>query len=162
MLFLVTFSVSVMLFWILLLVVVLNFCHFLLLLFSSTLRKFILLFWNKNIIDSVEVTSDRSSSSHMFFKRWPWKFCHVNTKTPVLESLFHKVALKFFIKKRLRCRYFPVNMAKFLRIASVMEYWWLLSTWPYYVPWMINVLIMCYVVSACFCHNKFADTNEQI
>ena len=37
-------------------------------------------------------------------------------KTPVLESLFNKVAgLKFcnFIKKRLQHRYFTVNIAKF-------------------------------------------------
>ena len=39
-----------------------------------------------------------------------------------------KVALKFFIKKRLQRKYFPVDIAKFLRTAFVIEHWWLLST----------------------------------
>ena len=54
------------------------------------------------------------------------KFRTIHTKTPVLESLFNKVAglkawrlegLKAcnFIKKRLKGRCFPVNIAKFLR-----------------------------------------------
>ena len=41
-------------------------------------------------------------------------------KTPAMESLLNKVAgLKvcIFIKKRLKDRCFPVNIAKFLRIA---------------------------------------------
>ena len=48
-------------------------------------------------------------------------------KTPVLGSLFIKVAsLKVcnFIKKRLQRRYFPVNIAKFLRtpiLKSIYE-----------------------------------------
>ena len=33
---------------------------------------------------------------------------------------FSKIALKFFIKKRLQHRYFPVNIAKFLRTAFVI------------------------------------------
>ena len=42
-------------------------------------------------------------------------------ETSVLESLFNKVAglnTCNFIKKRLRHRYFPVNIAKSLRTAS--------------------------------------------
>ena len=55
--------------------------------------------------------------------------------------LFNKAGLKFFIKKKLQHRYFPVNIAKFLRKAFVIKRWWLLSTWPYYILWMINELI---------------------
>ena len=43
-------------------------------------------------------------------------------KTPALESLFNKVAgikAYSFIKKRLQHRYFPVNIAKFLRTAKI-------------------------------------------
>ena len=44
------------------------------------------------------------------------KFSNIHRKTPVLESLFNKVAgLKVcnFIKKRLQGRCFPVNVGKF-------------------------------------------------
>ena len=41
-------------------------------------------------------------------------------------------ALKFLIQKRLQHSYFPVNIAKFLRTAFVIEHQWLFSTWPYY------------------------------
>ena len=34
-------------------------------------------------------------------------------KAPVLVTLFNKVALKFFIKKRLQYKYFSVNNVKF-------------------------------------------------
>ena len=46
-------------------------------------------------------------------------------KTPVLESLFNKVAgldACIFIKKRKQHRYFPVNIAKFSRTAFFIEY----------------------------------------
>ena len=46
------------------------------------------------------------------------KFSNIHRKTPVLESLFNKVAgLKVcnFIKTRLQRRYFPVNVEKFFR-----------------------------------------------
>ena len=39
----------------------------------------------------------------------------------MLETRFTKVALKFFIKKRLQHRYFPVNIGKSLRTAFVIE-----------------------------------------
>ena len=45
----------------------------------------------------------------------------------MLESLFNKVAgLKSssFIKKRVKNRCFPVNIAKFLRIAIFIEHLW--------------------------------------
>ena len=61
--------------------------------------------------------------------------------TPVSESLFKKVALKFFILKILQYRYFSVIIAKFLRIAFGIEHRWLLPTWPCYVLWMIYELI---------------------
>ena len=58
--------------------------------------------------------------------RW---FHITHKKTPVFESLFNKVPLKFFIKKRLQRRYFPVNIAKCLRTAFVIDHQQLLSTW---------------------------------
>ena len=59
---------------------------------------------------------------------------------------------------------FPVNIGKILRIAFVIEQLWELSTRLYHIlnnKWARCVLIMCYVVSACFYHNKFATTNKQ-
>ena len=50
-------------------------------------------------------------------------------KTPVLEFLFNKDAglkLSNFMKKRLQHRYFPVNIAKFLRTAFLIEHLWCL------------------------------------
>ena len=51
-------------------------------------------------------------------------------KTPVLESLFKKVAdleAHKSIKRRLQHRCFPVNIAKFLSTAfSIAHLWWLL------------------------------------
>ena len=70
---------------------------------------FILLFWNKNfkwtvcakvrllLIDRVEIISDKSSCSQMFFKTGDFKNSTISTR---------KVALKFFIKKRLEHWYF--------------------------------------------------------
>ena len=64
-----------------------------------------------------------------FQTRCSWRFCNIHRKTPVLESLFNKaVGLQScdFIKKRLRHRCFPVNIAKFLRTAFFIEHlWWL-------------------------------------
>ena len=79
-------------------------------------------------IDRVEITSDRGSRSQMFFKTRALKSSrNIRKKTPVFESIFNKVALKFFIKKRLQ-HYFPVNIAKFLKATFVIEHRWLLST----------------------------------
>ena len=46
----------------------------------------------------------------------------------MLESLFNKVALKFFVKKRLQHRDFLVNIAKSIRTAFVIKDRWQLST----------------------------------
>ena len=51
-------------------------------------------------------------------------FCKIHRKTPVLESFVNKIADltdSNFIKKRLQHRYFPVNIAKFLRTAFFTE-----------------------------------------
>ena len=58
----------------------------------------------------------------MFFKTGDLKNLAILTRKPLLELLFKKVALKFFIKKRLQQRYFPVNIAKILRTAFVIEH----------------------------------------
>ena len=64
------------------------------------------------------VTTIRISRSQMFFEIGVLKVCNIHRKTPVLESLFSKVAsleAYKFIKKRLQHRCFPVNIANFLR-----------------------------------------------
>ena len=61
----------------------------------------------------------------VFQSRFSLKFHNIHRKTPVSESLFHKVAgLKAynFNKKRLLQRCFPVNIAKFLRTALFIEH----------------------------------------
>ena len=61
---------------------------------------------------------DRSSHRRRSLKKGVLKFRKFHRKTPVLESLFSKVAgLRAcnFIKKRLQQRCFPVKFAKFLR-----------------------------------------------
>ena len=68
----------------------------------------------------------RRSYSHMFFKLCALKnfVYNINKKTPVLKSLFKKVAsLKTCIvkKKRFQHRCFPVNIAKFLRTAFLQN-----------------------------------------
>ena len=63
------------------------------------------------------ITTIRTSRSQMFFEIGVLKVCNIHRKTPVLESLFSKVASLEacnFIKKRLQHRCFPVNIAKFL------------------------------------------------
>ena len=76
----------------------------------------------------IEITSDESN---VLQNRWSQKSCNIQKKTPVLESLFNKVALKLFIKKRFQHSYFPVNIVKFLRTVFALEYgWWRLLTWP--------------------------------
>ena len=58
----------------------------------------------------------------VFYKKYSWKF-HKIQYTPVLESLFNKVAsLKAcsFIKKSLQRRCFPGNIANFLR-TSILQ-----------------------------------------
>ena len=57
------------------------------------------------------------------FCRCSWKFHKIHRKTPEPESLRPAT----LIKKRLWPRCFPVNFAKFLRTAFIVEHlWWLL------------------------------------
>ena len=61
----------------------------------------------------------------MSFKIGVTKMYKFHRKTPVLESLFNKVAGRQawnFIKKRLQHWRFPVKFAKFLRIPPVAAY----------------------------------------
>ena len=54
----------------------------------------------------------------VFQYRYSWEFRNIHKKTPVLGSLFNKVAslqICNFLKKRRQHRCFPVNIAKFLR-----------------------------------------------
>ena len=96
--------------------------------------------------------SDRSCGSQIFCKTGILKNQqHSQESTYVLVS-FDKVALNFFIKKRLQHWYFSVKIARFFRTAFVVEHQWLLSTWLVYILWRINKLTMCCVVSACFCY----------
>ena len=56
--------------------------------------------------------------------KFSWKFCNIHLKTPVLESLFNKIAgLKVcnLIIKRLQDSYLPENIAKSLRTAIFIE-----------------------------------------
>ena len=52
------------------------------------------------------------------------KILQIHRKTPVLESLFNKVASVAcnFVKDRLRCRCFPVKFVLFLRTSVVTEH----------------------------------------
>ena len=64
------------------------------------------------------ITTIRSSRSQMFFEIGVLKVWNIHRKTPVLESLFSKIASLEacnFIKKRLQHRCFPMNIAKFFR-----------------------------------------------
>ena len=81
--------------------------------------------------------------------RRPWRFCNAHMKTPVLEFLFNKYAgLKTwnFNKNRLRHRYFPVELAKFLRTPFFTEHiqWLLLeisqelSLYCIWEQWMVS------------------------
>ena len=66
----------------------------------------------------------------MFFKIDVKKLRKFHRKTPLLESLFNKVAgleACYFIKKRLQRRYFSVVFVKFLITPFSTEHlWWLL------------------------------------
>ena len=48
------------------------------------------------------------------------KILQIHWKTPVLESLFNKVADIALLKKRVWHRWFPVNFAKFLRKVKTL------------------------------------------
>ena len=64
------------------------------------------------------VGTNRNSYWSCSVKRSVLKFSKIHWKTPVLESLFNKVAdirPATVLKKRLQHKCFPVNFAKFLR-----------------------------------------------
>ena len=68
-------------------------------------------------IDRVEITSDRSSRMQMSFKTGDL-FRNIHKKALVLQSLFNKVGVKFFIKKRLQHRWY----CKIFKNTSTGEY----------------------------------------
>ena len=68
-------------------------------------------------IKSLSYNQQKQSFADIVPNRYSQKFRNIHRKTPVLESLFSKVAgleVSDFIKKRLEQRPFPVNIAKFL------------------------------------------------
>ena len=92
----------------------------------------------------------------VFYKKLFLKFLQFHRKIPVLESSFDKVAgLKAynFIKKGLEHRFFPVNIAKFLR-----EPFWKTSAngcfWMYLYLW--------YDTKMKFLINGFLSERDQI
>ena len=138
---------------------------------------FISSFWTKDLkriccakarllcSDRAEIKSDRSFRLQTFLKigdlKTPAKF-HKNT--PVLESHFNKVALKFFIKNRPQGRCFAVNIARFLRAAFVNRNTCFWADSIIFLEWLISssCFVMCYVISAYFYYKKFAATNKGI
>ena len=68
-----------------------------------------------------------NKSSHRRLVKIPKKFHNILRKTPVLETLFNKIAglqACNFIKKRLQYKCFCMNIAKFLRrpiLKSICE-----------------------------------------
>ena len=92
--------------------------------------------------DNVEMTSDRSSCLQMLLKTGDLKNSTIERKHLCLSLFLIKFALKFSIKKKLQRRYFPVNIAKFLRSAFVIEHRWMLSTFDpiIYSDWLTKSL----------------------
>ena len=87
----------------------------------------------------VPVLFQKRSFADVLQNRYSWKFCKFHRKTPVLQSLFYKVA-SFqtckFIKKKLQHRCFPVKLAKFLRTAFLKEH----LPWPHLIFGTTNVI----------------------
>ena len=77
----------------------------------------------------------------MFYKKsCSQQFCNIHRKIPVLQSLFNKAkVLKAynFIKKRHQHRFFPVNIAKYLRKTFFTEH---LQRLRLIFIWMIVIL----------------------
>ena len=80
--------------------------------------------------------------TYVFQNRCFLKIRNMHRKTPVLESLFNKLAGQKacnFIKKRFQHRCFPKNIAEFSRIAFFIQHLlWLSSNnylqyWTYYI-----------------------------
>ena len=67
----------------------------------------------------LKASSKKAVLRQVFYKKKLFlNFCNINRKTPLLETLFNKVAdlqAPNFIKKRPQHRCFPANIAKFLR-----------------------------------------------
>ena len=81
---------------------------------------FIFLFWKGWLCKSqtsldwlCQITSNRSSHPQIFFNAGDLENFTVFTKNTCWDLFFDKVALKFFIKRRLQYS-IPVNIAKFL------------------------------------------------
>ena len=77
-------------------------------------------------------TVQKQPFAYVLQTRCSYEFRNVHRKTPTLESLFNKDAglqACNFIKKRLKRRCFPVNIAEFLRTAFFIEHHrWLVLT----------------------------------
>ena len=74
------------------------------------------------MIDRVEIHLVEAAVCRCSSKQVILKIPQYSQESTVFESLCNKVALKFFIKKRLQHRYFPVNIAKILRTAFVIKH----------------------------------------
>ena len=89
----------------------------------------------------------KSSCWQIFNKISVLKIFQHSQKTPVLEFLFKKVAgfeARKSIKRRLQHRFFPVNIAKFLKTAfSIEQLWWLLlELRHFFILWYITLKFM--------------------
>ena len=82
-----------------------------------SIKKLFIIFTGRHLCWSLFIkVADLKTPTHVF----SCEYRNIHRKTPVLKSLFNKVAgLKAcnFIKKRLQRRCFPANIAKFLRTA---------------------------------------------
>ena len=124
----------------------------------NTFKLLLLLFFQIKILSIFAICGWRCSVKQGFLK----KFRNIHRRTPVLESLFNKVACNF-IKKRLQHKCFPVSIAKFFKTPILMNIYkqLLLCTWPLLLltkkkRWRINNVsmklefilkyIMCYVI----------------
>ena len=85
--------------------------------YKKAVHKYFAIFTGKHLCWSLFIkVADLKTPTHVF----SCEYRNIHRKTPVLKSLFNKVAgLKAcnFIKKRLQRRRFPANIAKFLRTA---------------------------------------------
>ena len=82
---------------------------------------------NQGSQKSILFCSYRSSRSEMFFKVGILKNFAIFTGEHLCWSLFNKVAglnACNFLKKRLQCKCFPVNIAKFFKTSFSIEQLW--------------------------------------
>ena len=98
---------------------------------------------------------NRSSHRTCSVKKLLLKFVQHSPETPVLECLFNKIVplnACNFIKKRLKHTRFPVNFAKFLRTAILINIWQgllLIQRYCYYADLKLSL----YVLSVVFIKN---------